>query len=70
MVWIFSRKQSDISFVSFECVSFIIRDMGRKKNSNVKKKSINDSFDEEEAIRIYSRRKSFERTENIGLETT
>lgn len=44
--------------------------MGRKKNSNVKKKSINDSFDEEEAIRIYSRRKSFERTENIGLETT
>lgn len=42
--------------------------MGRKKKSNPKRSS-DDSFDEDLAIEIYRRRKSYEKPENIGLET-
>ena len=41
--------------------------MGRRKKTP--KKSNDDSFDEELAIEIYRKRKSYERPENTGLET-
>ena len=44
--------------------------MGRRKSTaNKKKDGLEDSFDEESAIEIYKRRKSYERAENPGLET-
>lgn len=61
------EKKSKIKKI-LESESKLNTDMGRKKKSNPKR-SNDDSFDENLAIEIYRSRKSFEKPENIGLET-